>query len=796
MNYRLGELAILIALATASVSVADDFFTVASQFARFDEAPASAVNETNASVTSPEATLQSIRVFEPLDSLKLFHTRQLAAPIESVLAATSTLPAQYRRETHVASETTEEMAAPLLGPELNTLPEPNSSDSFPTAESGETPAMITEIPVGEPLIQSAAPVAQPWITMRNPTTRVQRLGWWWVNSSGNPVKVGEYQSLKSSVFGDVDGLLSNGLNTLDYSHSMLDNDASQSYARFYGPMLRGEIEYDRYLRRLDRDPLDFYVDFDQQPPRPLPGPPANFRDMKEDLSVGEDFAIRVQELDTSFQGKVTENVKWRLNLWGMRKHGERQAIAMAHCFEATNATDTNGNPAPGRSCHMLSQTQRIDWLTAEIEPALEYNRGPLNVEYSRTMRMLSTNDQLVTRPYDRFGLNGDQPYAVVPENTTAIDRIKLGLQLPGDRDAYARLYTGNTENEFRDTNRRFHGYDIRLTDRSIDRLTLTGYAKNYIQTGQFPTFFLPTETVANVNVPINYDRTTVGLSSSWRPFGDLGSLGSRLVLSSGYEYRDIQRENAIFVEEVLTSNQAATKTNQLQMRATMNWSEQFSSYSRYRLTFIDDPLYAVPIRNTTTNTNLPNQTHHIEFGSTWSPTYTFMLTGLFGVNTGWNSSDVARFEEDNNDIVLTAWYNPLPRWSLSGGMAFYSNWIDQDITLGSKLNPVTLPWEYGGRSDVLNFGTSFAWTERLTLNGTLDFVRGRNAFDPLVPWPELNSLSDVNVETTRLSVGTDYFFGPRTGCYARYQIFDYDDRAGTTDGGTAEMVLVGASAYY
>jgi predicted porin len=302
--------------------------------------------------------------------------------------------------------------------------------------------------------------------------------------------------------------------------------------------------------------------------------------------------------------------------------------------------------------------------------------------------------------------------------------------------------------------------------------------------------------VANVRLPINYDRTTAGISTSWRPFRDLGSLGSRLVLNSGYEYRDIKRENAVFVEDVLTADQAATKANQLQLRATMNWSEMFSSYSRYRVTFIDDPLYAVPIRNTTTNTNLPTQNHHLEFGSTWSPTYTFMLTGLFGVNSAWNRSDVAQFDEDNYDLVFTAWYNPLPRWSVSGGMAFYSNWIDQDITLGSKLNPITLPWEYGGRSDVLNFGTSFAWTERLSLNGTVDFVRGRNAFDQLVPWPELNSLSDVNVETTRLSLGADYVFGPRTACYARYQLFDYDDRAGTTDGGTAEMIMLGASAFY
>ncbi len=79
-------------------------------------------------------------------------------------------------------------------------------------------------------------------------------------------------------------------------------------------------------------PSVHYVDFDQQPTAPLPGPPGNFRDMKEDLTVGDDFAIRVQQLNTSFQGRLTDHVNWRLNVWGMRKHGERQAAAMAHCL--------------------------------------------------------------------------------------------------------------------------------------------------------------------------------------------------------------------------------------------------------------------------------------------------------------------------------------------------------------------------------------------------------------------------------------------------------------------------------
>jgi hypothetical protein len=479
----------------------------------------------------------------------------------------------------------------------------------------------------------------------------------------------------------------------------------------------------------------------------------------------------------------------------MRKHGERQATAMAHCFAAPNATDTNGNPVTGRACHVLSQRQRIDWTTTEIEPVFEGRFGPVTAEYSHTVRMLNTNDQLVTRPYDNFGIVGNQPYGLVPENTTQIDRLKLGVTLPERRDAYARLYSGNTENDFRDTNRRFRGLDLRFSDRSLDDVTFVGYVKKYIQTGQFPQFLVPFENTATIRLPINYDRTLAGLDATWRPFSEAWSWNSDLRLSCGYEYRELKRENATYTEQAVTVNESATQTNNFYLRAARRWSRLFDSSVGYRISFINDPLFAIST-NATTNTSLPTQTHRLDFKNTWAPSPTFLLTGQFGVINGWNSSDVANFQENNYDLVFTTWYAPTPRWSVSAGMAFYSNWIDQDITLGTRSNPLTLPWEYGGRSDLINFGTTYAWTRRMTLSATVDFVNARNAFDPLSPWPDLPSYSDVQVETTRFTGGIDYAVGQNASCYLRYQAFDYADQAAFFDSGRAEMLLLGGTATF
>ncbi len=250
-------------------------------------------------------------------------------------------------------------------------------------------------------------------------------------------------------------------------------------------------------------------------------------------------------------------------------------------------------------------------------------------------------------------------------------------------------------------------------------MTLTGYAKKYVQEGEFPSVLLPLENAANIRTPINYDRTTAGFEARLAAVLRRVDLRSRLRFSSGYEYRELERENAIFVEQAITGDNSFTKSNLINFRASMNWSPTVESYIRYRVSFIDDPLYAVPIRNTTTNTSLPTQMHGVQFGNTWTPSPSFFLHGMLGVE---QQLELVRFRQLPGRQLRSGVYGVVLRrrrdGPYPGGLGFYSNWIDQDITLGSKSNPSTLPWEYGGRSDVINLGTTYAWTNRMTLSST------------------------------------------------------------------------------
>ncbi len=627
-----------------------------------------------------------------------------------------------------------------------------------------------------------------------------RLGWWGVDSKDSPVKVGEFQDLSSSPFWDLDGIWSNGSRTFDYTFSGLDQEANFARADYYGgPQLAINFEYERFLHRLDHVPLSTY-DLNNGPPGPTD------KVVGEDLNVGEDYAIRVQQLDARFKGQLTNNLKWKVDLWGMRKSGERQTNAMAHCF--------NVNPPPAGAnytCHVLSQKQSIDWTTMEIKPALEMNIGNAVVEYSRTMRAFGQNDQVVDRTYTAFdfspafGTEGPAfDYAWVPENFTQVDRLKLNVPIDCANQLYSQVYLGDTENKFRGTHRGFYGYDIRLTNRAIDNVTLTAYAKQDQQNNEIPTDLL-TAPPLGVNTgspdsyepgslrhPIEYNNSRIGLKGKWQ-----SPSRNRLSVVGGYEYLQLARDYADYNTLSGPFTQEDTETHQINIGPYLRVTPSLDTFVRYKARFITDPLIGVREEDGKFNTNQPEQQHLVEMGGTWSPTSNFMVTSLFGIENSWHNSQYANFDEDNYPILFTVWYAPTNRLSFTTGYAFLSNWIDQDITIGFQDNPTeTTQWNYDGYNQLFNIGGNFACTATTQLVGGFEWNRGSNSFTvPPSPaganWSALPSFSDVLVETTRINVGIDHEFTPAMNAYFRYVYFDYEDLSSGYDSGTTNMFLAG-----
>ena len=184
-----------------------------------------------------------------------------------------------------------------------------------------------------------------------------RAGWWQVAPHAAKTKVGEYQDLSSSPFWDFDHLRSDGTHTLDLFGTGLDNETMHAGLYWFTPHYSADVRYERFLHRLDHDPLTN-----------LPDPGSGEEIVGEDFNVGEDYAVRIQNIQTRLRGNLTKDVKYLLKFWVRGKYGERQTLGTHH-------------GAPGdvdcRVCHVASQRQTIDWTTIRFEPVLESQIGPV-----------------------------------------------------------------------------------------------------------------------------------------------------------------------------------------------------------------------------------------------------------------------------------------------------------------------------------------------------------------------------------------------------------------------------------
>lgn len=646
-----------------------------------------------------------------------------------------------------------------------------------------------------------------------------RIGGWAVSSRGSPTKVGEYQDLESSPFWDVDAFSSDGVHTWDVELAELDNETNDARLHYYGPRGSADVHYQRFLRRLDHDPL---TGFDLNGPIP---PTTDDNVVSEDLNVGQDYAIRIHELDAKFKGRLADNLKWRLNLWAQRKFGERQTNATAHCFDLDTPAGTNN------TCHILSQGQTIDWVTVEVEPVIEAEFENVTVQYSRTMRSFSQSDGIVDRQYTHFSgftsanniLGPDYDYALVPDNFTQIDKLRIDTQLNDCNQVYASLFNGNTKNEFRDTHRKFGGFDLRLMNSAYDGVRWTAFASMVDENNELPPFYLTEPPLAPDNTydedslkhPVDYTRTRAGIRGSWRPgcdgcaYGPSYGLRDGTSLRGGYEYYLLDRSFATYETANGTFTQLNTRRHQIEIGPSTRWSHSLDSYARYKVQFIKNPLIGVseyseddPDIQAAFNTSQPEQVHWVELGGTWTPTSNFLATAQISLINSWNDSQYAHFSEDNYPIVFTVWYAPTCRLSLTGGYAYYSNWIDQDITLGAYRGEPdeseTTQWDYAGQNNQINLNANYAWTECVQLVAGYEWNHGSNVFAvPPSPagadWSLLPSLSDVIVETNRITAGMDWQPYCNVNFYARYIYFDYDDISSGLDSGFTHMFLAGTT---
>jgi hypothetical protein len=675
-----------------------------------------------------------------------------------------------------------------------------------------------------------------------------RFGYWGSISSGSPAPVGLYENLSPSPFWDVDGLLTNGIRTLDFGLNQLDQDAFNARGYFYGPSgLEIRVGYDHFLSQFPHDRFPNMVDAFSPTLVPSVPPGDNSTDpqnvVKQDLSVGQDYAIRVSEFRNTIKYNVTENLRVRLDLWGMQKEGFRQANAMSQCFSSTQDPLPPGHDSfvwgNSPKCHVLSQPQHIDWSTFEVKPVVEYKFGNVTVEYSRPMRWFTQNDQAVFRTYggdmgmstvlDTVG--GPVPYGVVPNSTNMFDQLKIAWKVNDTNRFYAYLFDGTMKDEEIDLSRFNAGADLRWTNTSIKNLSITPYARFVKDWTQAPNIdkilaAVPENSLfpgpgGAANFPngfgslqnIDRDDFSTGVRGAWQPFGPGFGL-SHLRITGGYQYEDLHRTGTFddglgappFVEPY-------TISNQVWLRPAVSWSTTFDTFLQYKQRWVQTPLYAsranLESGGNLTNSSLPTDEEVAEVGVNWYPTRNFYLSATFGYDNRDHNDSVTVFHEQSYPYSVNAWYRVTPKWSLTAGYADFTDFIAQDINngdvIGNGISQFTGLWRYAGREHVFHAGTTYAWTARVLLTARVEWVDGIDritqaqgtsadlgfqTFD-FIPQAALQS-----VQTVRVITGVDWHIRERVAAYFRYIFDDYEDRAQPTNSGQVHFFLGGFSAFF
>ena len=500
----------------------------------------------------------------------------------------------------------------------------------------------------------------------------------------------------------------------------------------------------------------------------------------------------------------------------------------------------------------MSQAQHIDWQTTEVEPGLEYKLGALTVNYSHMIRDFRAGDQQVYGVYDTGGIGFAAPagatpagtfgvagVGIVPNTLTQMDRLKAHAELGHATDVYAMGYDGDTTDELNETNRHYEGGDLRITNRSIENLTVTGYGRAYsehtnLQETPLNTFY-PTaaeqvfynqatvpsyaalsETAAPV---IDRDREAVGFTTRWLPFGDDGNFVRRhFAVVGGYEYGTEHYQatpggpaypNSLTYAvgygpppgTLAGFAQPDTIKNTISIGLEEKWSDCFQTYIRYKWIGTKYPFIGVTpavesSEEAALNTCLPTLENRVEVGGTYTACDCLMLNATVYVETASNDGSYAAgahpnsFVSNSYPFTLGAWWSPTSQWSFNAGFAQMDSWIDQQIVqstlasnaAGTGASPYFIPATFNNRADVFNLGTRYAWTPRLSTCATFEYVHAANDTGiPVTPTTagvapyNLGQYSLVASDTYRITLGADYLWRPGFSTFARYNYYNFQD---------------------
>ncbi len=425
---------------------------------------------------------------------------------------------------------------------------------------------------------------------------------------------------------------------------------------------------------------------------------------------GADYNIRRQELLSKISVLMSQqnNVRFSAAHRMILQDGQAQSVATNHCF----------------SCHVVSQTAKVENTTHELEAGLEGDVGKYRLGYQLGFRSYSSHAPTPNMDYDaaKHPVNGgsgpefssrqvfDDTSAAVgakPKTRKLSHKMKAKGNVAGGQTT-GTLTFSRAENLNTDLKSDVYAGTLTYTRILSPRSRLVARINGLRQKADDPLIDLPTFREGRTGPQFDFDYTRYSSLDRTEGKGSLEyitRLNARTNLALLAAYQRTERDN--YPEKNAgTTTSKFTGQAKFRYRANARLSGNFS----YRFEKTSDPfvsgrgLFEARGRETLeplapnfafifyfqredlryqSVTTLPTDDHQMQFGATFTPnaktSLQLGLKGRFDKNGDLDSLDVKHMSlQPTLGLTLT----PNPKWSLAAGF---------DYTYAESRIPITMP---------------------------------------------------------------------------------------------------------
>jgi len=533
------------------------------------------------------------------------------------------------------------------------------------------------------------------------------------NNDGSQNRLNEYDVAKDGTLPNFGARIWG--NSGSFTYDLLANHGGDNRDQKYGAFLsaaggrfKASVTFDRFLHRLDHDPLDY-----------MGAGIGNFVVRSTDHDPGTEYSTTNGLLSTDVRFAATKNVELFASHEMTMRDGVHQGLTMSHCS----------------NCHVESVGRKLDQTTNTLAAGARVSAGRFTADYTFENRTFEEQAPAPTNVYDNAvhpvslidmflsrvqydDGSGPLPFDVFPTFTKQTNTVRAAYALPGDGAISGNFTHSSSNNDDSDFGATFTGGHARVTIPLGKRAYLKGLFRRY-EIDTESVFVDVVEPVAPAGpaagltyaqqypamLPLDYytestasrSPTEMALELAFRP-------GKRSSINLGYEYEEVTRES-FHVEK--------STTNIFKASAYWRPGKTLNVRARYEQAMTSDPFAnihaAKPAILQTTPTpggvpfgplsvqyfemynsrmanlsSYPTDSLFLEGTASWSPTPQVTVSGHY------------RYRDQKNDELnystwghqmhmpgVEVWVAPSPRFTMAAGWGYQKDTLD---TVFSTLN--------------------------------------------------------------------------------------------------------------